>query len=846
MIVIESQCKIIVVAKREIPFSHSTCYDKGEEMKRRRGFMFCEHCGRQIKETAKFCPACGQPTGAGDASGQQENRPVMRGASNQKTDRGRKKRTTLIAGIAAGVVLIVGLTAAIVVVTGRGDKDSKENYAQGESLDEQTADGDSGDDAGESGANAEAADGSAEASVTTLVRPMLVGSSESRADQTLVPSVEAYTVASDLSNVTNLEQFYIESGSEAEQMLSENLFYVREGDLKEFYETYEINRYSLTPNFITVDSMMHTYHLYFSYLMKKTERSYLASEVSGISETMLEKSIDQYEALKGSEWEDAALRNVAFFAVAAGLEQSDMSVPSEVSAIVAEETANIMDASQILISPLTGTMIDYSQFTPRGYYEGDEQLETYFRVMMWYGQIGFVQNEEDLDRSALLMTLAMNGDVLEAWESVYTVTSFFAGASDDLTYYEYLPAIESAYGGVPEVSDLIGNTESWTAFRELTAAMDAPAINSIPTVDDEDESTSSTEENKGFRFMGQRFTIDASIFQQLIYENVQENSDGENRMLPNTLDVAAALGSDTAYSILENEGATDYENYTENMETLRSGIASADDSLWQASLYSNWLYTLTPLLEEKGEGYPSFMQSTEWAKKNLETFAGSYTELKHDTVLYAKQVMAEMGSGDLPDWDDRGYVEPEAEVWARFADLAAGTAEGLLGYGLLSDDDEENLKRLESLADQFLTISEKELRNELPTDEEFELIRTYGGDLEHFWIEAFKDEGENITTNDYPAAIVTDIATDPNGTCLEVATGAPSIIYVIVPIDGELHICEGAVYSFYQFEQPISERLTDSEWRQMIGQAITDDGTYNSENEVEKPEWTQSYRLSDN
>ncbi|MDR0282488.1 MAG: DUF3160 domain-containing protein [Candidatus Peribacteria bacterium] len=31
--------------------------------------------------------------------------------------------------------------------------------------------------------------------------------------------------------------------------------------------------------------------------------------------------------------------------------------------------------------------------------------------------------------------------------------------------------------------------------------------------------------------------------------------------------------------------------------------------------------------------------------KNLVTYMGSYTELKHDTLLYVKQAYAEMGSG---------------------------------------------------------------------------------------------------------------------------------------------------------------------------------------------------------
>ena len=72
-----------------------------------------------------------------------------------------------------------------------------------------------------------------------------------------------------------------------------------------------------------------------------------------------------------------------------------------------------------------------------------------------------------------------------------------------------------------------------------------------------------------------------------------------------------------------------------------------------------------------------FMQNEEWAKKNLECFAGSYTELKHDTVLYSKQVMAEMGGGMEEEPDDRGYVEPEPVVYERFASLAEQTAQGL-------------------------------------------------------------------------------------------------------------------------------------------------------------------------
>ena len=130
--------------------------------------------------------------------------------------------------------------------------------------------------------------------------------------------------------------------------------------------------------------------------------------------------------------------------------------------------------------------------------------------------------------------------------------------------------------------------------------------------------------------------------------------------------------------------------------------------------------------------------------------------------------MAEMGGGYDEEPDDRGYVEPEPVVYTRFATLADQTAQGLKTYGMLNSADEENLSRLSQIANQLFTISNKELQEETLTDEEYEFIRTYGGLLEHFWYDAIKDEAnsEHIFADEYPAAVVVDVATDPNGTVL--------------------------------------------------------------------------------
>ncbi|WP_287191600.1 DUF3160 domain-containing protein [Syntrophothermus sp.] len=141
---------------------------------------------------------------------------------------------------------------------------------------------------------------------------------------------------------------------------------------------------------------------------------------------------------------------------------------------------------------------------------------------------------------------------------------------------------------------------------------------------------------KGFRFMGQRFTLDASVFQPLVYREVKENPDGQRRVLPKVLDIPAAMGSGEAYAILKETGETRYRNYPENMAKMREYIKGLDKSTWTQNLYWSWLYSLKPLIQEKPEGYPPFMHNRAGVRKELNTYLGSWTELKHDTVLCTK------------------------------------------------------------------------------------------------------------------------------------------------------------------------------------------------------------------
>jgi hypothetical protein len=298
------------------------------------------------------------------------------------------------------------------------------------------------------------------------------------------------------------------------------------------------------------------------------------------------------------------------------------------------------------------------------------------------------------------------------------------------------------------------------------------------------------------------------------------------------------MGSNEGFNILKGLGETQYACYSENLSKMKDYISGLKTETWTQNLYWSWLFQLRPLLDEKPNGYPSFMRNLAWIRKDLNTFLGSWSELKHDTILYAKQVYAEMGAGGPEQKDDRGYVEPNPYVYARLASLLKMTNEGLSVRGLLTPSMKDNLERMEKLSLSLKTISEKELNNEKLTDAEYELIRSYGGQLEHFWLEVNKDEPkfkESTSQRDYlnenPAAIIADVATDPNGQVLEEGTGKISEIYVVVPIDGKLRITKGGVYSYYEFKWPMSDRLTDKKWREIL----------NSTQAPPLPEWTDTF-----
>ena len=458
---------------------------------------------------------------------------------------------------------------------------------------------------------------------------------------------------------------------------------------------------------------------------------------------------------------------------------------------------------------------------------------------MWMGRITFLVKDRTNSDSSFLIAdiLRQNASLLTQWDKISAPITFFVGKTDDLGYYEFTELLKQ---NLANKTVLTATEAELNTLWEEAKKLDPPKLNSIPIYDEAGQPDRDAD-TKGFRFFGQRFTLDANIFQNLIYRSLKEKSSGEKKMLPSFIEIPAAMGDETATKIIKSD--TDYytyPTYEDQMSKLQTSINETTQEEWTWNLYSSWLYTLNSQIGETPEGYPQFMSSEKWDGKELNTYAGSWTELKHDTILYSKQVYAELGDGGPTETpDDKGYVEPNVVLWNRLLALVKMTRDGLETRGIITKSSASdgcqgmtdyktkiycNLSYMEDTVTTLITISDKELEEKALTKEEYDFIRFFGGDLESMFMSTLDPGSSKFSAlEDNPAMLVADVATDPNGFALEEGTGYIYNIYVIVPVEGKLRITKGGVYSQYEFVNESTNRLTDEAWRKMLKDGNTPD-----------------------
>jgi Tol biopolymer transport system component len=429
---------------------------------------------------------------------------------------------------------------------------------------------------------------------------------------------------------------------------------------------------------------------------------------------------------------------------------------------------------------------------------------------------------------------------LDIWDRLYTVTAFYVGIADDLTPYDYLWALDQVFGNNFTLSSM-AEEDNLLALKTELALLPSPQIyggtgNIILSLPVTNESLNEVlDMTKGMRFMGQRFIPDSYMFQHLVFPEVcdylgdlqslpftagNDGFGGLSRVYMRGLDMMALLGSNEALKILIEEGDTDYQHFWQRFGELKDEFNAINQTDWNRNLYWSWLYTLKPLLCELPDGYPNFMRTMTWQRHQLNSALVSWTQLRHDTILYAKQSYT-IGRGGGPPLPPSAYIEPLPVFWGRLLSLTRMTLQGLDDLDVLTPEARRRFTELEELLQRMLDIVAKQLMNESLSSEERGFSTTLIRNLD-----SIITGTENIALR---TTLVADVHTNPaEGQVVEEATGKVDLIIVACQdTDGLVFLAVGPVLSYYEFKHPMSDRLTDETWRQML----------NSPDRPNRPTW---------
>lgn len=618
-----------------------------------------------------------------------------------------------------------------------------------------------------------------------------------------------YVLNGDLSNIENLDQF-TNLTQEQRDMIARNGFVVMPTDSEQLFYIYEENTYKKIPSFVTVDSVLQLYHIFYDYSLRSLESGFFYKDMILLNEAMIKQLLIEYSYAENDEIKEAVMKMLGFFGVAnlALGEPLPEGFPGELETSVRQEFDLISKAEEQAVSPLFDFTIDYSLFRVRGHYTRSGELGKYFRAMSWYGIVPMPfyddmgKREEASAMRAIVSALALcrapKDTGVKLWENIYSTSSFYVGESDDITPYEIALIIQKVYSDTPDINEVPEKLDQF--YQELEQLRRPGIVHKTP------EATTQLQ----MRFMGQRYIPDSEILQELTTPYV--------RPFPSGLDVFAVFGSERARELLDEflQPKKRWDKYEEIFTDLKEKFGNQTIGEQTNNLYNGWLYCLKSLTGRVGQGYPLFMRNSAWEDKSLSTALGSWAEIRHDTILYGKQSATECGGDEPPVFVN--YVEPNPEFFSRLLWLTTATRENLNNRGLLEDSMKYKLERFEDMLEFLKTCAEKELKGEDLSPEEHSSLVTYGGTLEYLSSSVAESDNWYLIESDTDKnmAVIADVHTS-DGSYLEEGVGTAAEIYVAVFQYGKVYLTRGAVFDYYEFVS--GQRLTDEEWQAQLKEA---------------------------
>jgi hypothetical protein len=638
------------------------------------------------------------------------------------------------------------------------------------------------------------------------------------------------------------------------------------------------------PVYVSTDALLQAWHRSYVSILAEIEETYLLASLTNIIGAMSVQIPALASEAQGAPLHNGVLDADFFLTVAKSLlsgatETSQLGQADRVNAALT--AINSLQAQPFILFG-NSRLVDFSQFQVRGHYEDWPHTQRYFRAVMWCSIIDFrfnsaedSQSQREFAGAAALNLLLDRADQRDNWLQFDQVVRAFIGLPDAMNFAQLGDLLTAGNLQAPysNLNDIFARL--WTGdlgVQNIRSGYFKSPFSAAQMV-----------LPRSFAFMPQRFTLDSWAMSKIVVDDViwdengiPELEDKVMRRIPSALDVAfAVLKNDTivpeiAARIANKQGRPwrDGLYYQHNLAALRTSVDAQVASYWKNNIYTSWLNCLRQLsTPTTAPEFPQAMQTRAWHLKTINTQLASWTQLRHDTVLYAKQSYAGMIGCDFPD----GYVEPRVEFWQALADMAArarAAIDTLPTNGVSRTqywDDVPNSflqARRKDCFDRFIAasttlknISIKELQKQPLTDDEklflkdiVEQTRTYNSGLRTYsgWYARLfyrlgksTFEPEMYDLSDKWDALVTDVHTDPRdeytgdpGCVLHQAVGNVHMLFIAVDCGAQQpRMFAGPVLSHYEFEQPANIRKTDSEWKAQVKAGDL----------PPSPEWTQTY-----
>ncbi len=577
------------------------------------------------------------------------------------------------------------------------------------------------------------------------------------------------------------------------------------------------------PLLFTTDALLHTLYLSYDKMLAEMEEKRFIPLLASI----LEKAYDHAQREYG---QDTSGQDVIDL-----LGTARRLLHPQLSAIAgnAATTAHLIDIDALTPKRVKlwgrDTLVDFSQFKPRGHYTASFPLQSYFKAMMWLSRADIAfdlrakpkQNaaaHTRMKRAAIILwDCLLQSGAYAGWLEIDRSIEYMVGNSDGLSPKNMALVLQAM--GITDASTLLAKFPEARFDSAMTAGrFGAQAILSQQKTFAAGDTD--TDLSPIFSFMPQRFILDAFTFSQLVHPVSQGVA------WPSPLQVAFTLGDNSALGDMQGTGAA-INGVLGAQRSLYDGISEAG---WQTNLYTGWLGFLRKLngAEENAKVAPVF-RSKGWRLKMRNTQLASWAQLRHNTLLYAKQSYTGTVVCDFP----KAYVEPYPAFFAAVAAYAAN------GERLFRDQAPMvayfanlrlNAGKLEAIAARSAqgqgpdSTQAKWLRSALTYRSETAgcaQVKVYDG----WFLDLIYGSTRKDIDRDDEAAIA-DIHTKPSTDelgpqgVLHVGTGPIRMAAVAIQGDSCATVYAAPVLSFYESLRVNKlDRMTDEEWKVELGKA---------------------------